>query len=124
MIKEEDLYSKISPPKPLLFVGLSIGLLVFLISSKFSSSSLPFFAMLTIGVITLLIGLTWQLRSRRLLWLMLLIVLAVHAGALWIIPWPHEVSYGIAFAPILLLDILIFWRLIIAVLKITDTSHS
>ena len=71
----------------------------------------------------MLIGLTWPLRHRALLWVLLVFIAGTHLLFLLTAPLPSKISYGIAFSPLVAIDIYLFWKLIIFFLKLFDRDH-
>lgn len=123
MDTETDVYAQFDPPKALPYVGTLVGLLVFVGTSHFYDNSAPFFAALSVGVITILIGLTWPLRRRRLLWALVIAIAAVHVAILIFIRLPIKVSYGAIFAPVMALEVYALYRLIIAALRMEERAQ-
>ena len=100
-------------------MGALIGVLVFVGTAHFLDNSAPFFAVLSVGVIAMLIGLTWPLRRRWLLRFLITAIALLHLALIISAPLPAKVSYGAAFAPIVGVEVYGLWRLIVWVLKIT-----
>jgi len=119
----ESIYDQVEPPKALLYIGLPISVAVFIGTAHFTDSSAPFFAAVSVGIICLIIGLTWPLRRRWLLWVLIGTVAVLHVAALLLVRFPAEVSFGISFAPLGGLDTWIFWRAIIWILRKADYSN-
>jgi hypothetical protein len=119
-----DIYNKFDPPNALPYVGTLAGVLVFVGTAPFVDNSAPFFAALSVGVIALLIGLTWPLRRRWLLWFFITVVALAHLTLLISIPLPAKVSYGVAFAPIVGVEVYGLWRLIVWVLRMTEQHRA
>ena len=107
-------------PKSLGIIGLVIGSAAFGVAAAFSSTSLPFFVALSAAVITMLVGATWPWRTRKLLWLTLAIITAAHVVLLLYAPFPEEVSFGFMFTPLVVIDVLVSWQLVVTVLKLSD----
>lgn len=116
----ESIYDQFSPPKALPYVGTAIGLAVFVGTASFTDNSAPFFAALSVGVITLIVGLTWPLRNRRLLWVFVAAVALVHVAGLLFLRLPTKVSYGVICAPLIGVEVFVVWRAIVWALKKTD----
>jgi len=68
----------------------------------------------------MIIGLTWPLRHRPLLWACVVAVALAHVAALLFVRLPTKVSYGMLFAPLMGVEVFVVWRAIVWVLKMTD----
>jgi hypothetical protein len=123
MTESNDVYADFSPPKYLGLVGSIIGIGAFCAVAALSNSSAPFFAAMSVAVITMLIGLTWPLRARPLLWVLMALIALIHIAALLLIPFPEKVSYGLLFAPLFGLEIFALWRGTIGILKMADPHY-
>ena len=119
-----NIYAEFDPPKALPYVGTLLGVLVFVGTAHFVDNSAPFFAALSVGVIALLIGLTWPLRSIWLLWVVIVVLALAHVALLISVPLPAKVSYGVTFAPIVGVEVYGLWRMIVWLLKITDRHRA
>jgi len=117
MDTKTDIYAEFDPPRALPYVGTLVGLLVFVGTAHFYNNSAPFFAALSVGVIALLIGLTWPLRRRWLLWLLVVAIAVVHLAILILAPLPAKISYGAIFAPIMGIEVYALYRMVIRTLK-------
>jgi hypothetical protein len=123
MKDDVDIYSEFDPPTFIAPVGLFVGFFVLFVGSKFSESSAPFFAALSVGVVSMLIGATWPLRNRKMLWILIILVSLFHIIFIILTPFPARVSYGIVFTPVVALDAFLCWKLIVAILKLTDPYY-
>jgi len=119
----DSTYDQFNPPKALPFVGTFLGIAAFVGTASFTDNSAPFFAALSVGVISLIIGLTWPLRHRWLLWACVAAVTLAHVAALFLLRLPMKVSYGMLFAPLMGVEVLVVWRAIVWVLKKTGEPN-
>ena len=120
MEDETDIYNEIDPPKQLFAIGTVAVLVVFIVTTCIREDAAPLFAAFSAGVLCLLLGLTWQLRRRKMLWVILTGIGLLHVAAITMVRFPERISYGVLFAPLVCLDTYIFWKLTVSVLKVLD----
>lgn len=115
-----DPYDASDFPQSLVIAGTIAATAAFVTLAYLTDDSRPFFGAVFTGVIFALISLLWSLRNRKMVWVLISMVAVTHAALLVFLKFPSRVSIGIAFTPLVCLDIWLFWRIILWVLKRTE----